>query len=252
MVRLAEPGQRDGGGDGDEEPAPGGRRQPVPGLVAEEDDADDGRRDRLAQHHRRGGHCHAARLQGGRVQQERDDACSGAKPVSTRAATASTPKPSPAVRPSAVVRNGSLSLAAAMPTTARPATATMSASLNTAPTCAAPSAPAEAPSRATPATTPNTASHSRQASVTPMTLEAATAVTARFEATKACTANSGSRCRATSWATKPAASRQMLATNRHWPSSRTTRPGSTEPAASPGGRRLAARTAIAWITEAMP
>ena len=74
----------------------------------------------------------------------------------------STPKPKPAVMPSAVVRYGSLSLAAARPTTARPATATIRASLNTAPTCAAPWAPAEEPSRPTPATTPMTAAHSRQ------------------------------------------------------------------------------------------
>jgi hypothetical protein len=97
------------------------------------------------------------------------------------------------VSPSAVVRYGSLSLAAARPTTARPAIATMSASLNTAPTCAAPSEPAEEPSRPTPATTPKTAVHSRQDSCTPITRDATTAVTARFDATKACTAKSGSR-----------------------------------------------------------
>ena len=135
---------------------------------------------------------------------------------------------------------------------ARPAIATMRASLNTAPTCAAPSAPAEAPSIPTPATTPITATHSRQDRVTPITHEATTAVTARFDATNACTAKSGSRCNAMSWATKPRASRQMLATNRHWCSSRTTRPGSTPPEASTAGLLLAARTAIACITEATP
>jgi hypothetical protein len=93
--------------------------------------------------------------------------------------------------------------------------ATMSASLNTAPTCAAPSAPAVEPSRPTPATTPNTAVHSRQDRVTLITREATTAVTARFDATNAWTANNGSRCRAMSWATKPSPSRPMLTTNRH-------------------------------------
>ena len=87
----------------------------------------------------------------------------------------------------------------------------------------------------------------------PITREATTAVTARLDATKACTTNRGSRCRATSWARKPSASRQMLATNRHWCSMRTTRPGSTPPdAASCGPRWLAARTAMACITEATP
>ena len=118
-------------------------------------------------------------------------------------------------------------MAAARPTIARPAIATISASLNTAPTSAAPSAPAEEPRRPTPATTPRTAAHSRQDRVTSITNEATTAVTARFDATNAWTAKSGSRCKATSWATKPSASRQMLATNRHWCSNRTTRPGST-------------------------
>ena len=49
------------------------------------------------------------------------------------------------------------------------------------------------------------------------------------------------------------ASRPMLATNRHWCSIRTTRPGSTPPeATSSGSRWLALRTAIACITEATP
>jgi hypothetical protein len=130
--------------------------------------------------------------------------------------------------------------------------ATMSASLNTLPTCAAPSAPAEEPSRPTPATTPSTAAHSRQDSFTLITREATTAVTARFDATNAWTANSGSFCRAMSWATKPSTSRPMLTTNRHWRSSRMTRPGSTPPEASAAGLLLAARTAIACITAAMP
>jgi hypothetical protein len=49
----------------------------VPGLVAEEDDADDGGRHRLGQHHRRGGHRHAAAFQRGGVEHERDDASRG-------------------------------------------------------------------------------------------------------------------------------------------------------------------------------
>ncbi len=86
----------------------------------------------------------------------------------------------------------------------------------------------------------------------PITREATTAVTARFAATKACTAKRGSRCRATNCATKPSMSRQMLTTNRHWCSIRTTRPGSTPAFAWSGDRWLAARTAIACITEATP
>src|ERR1035441_6186840 len=66
------------------------------------------------------------------------------------------------------------------------------------------------------------------------------------------TANSGSRCSATSWATKPSASRQMLTTKRHWCSIRTMRPGSTPPGPSTADIWLAARTAIACITAATP
>ena len=77
VVRLPESGQHDGGGDGDEEAAPGDHGKPGTGLVAEEDDADDGGRDRLAQHHGRRGDRHAAALQGGGVEHERDDAGRG-------------------------------------------------------------------------------------------------------------------------------------------------------------------------------
>ena len=133
----------------------------------------------------------------------------------------------------------------------------MSASLNGPLTAVAPSAPADAPSRPTPTTTPATASHSRQASSTLISHAASTAVTARLPATIACTANSGSRRNATSWARNPIRSRARLATNRHWRSMRTTRPGSTLPSGVPGAppsgdRRLAARTATACITAAIP
>jgi hypothetical protein len=77
VVSLAESGQHDGRGDRDEEPSPRHHGQPVPGLVAEEDDADDGRRHRLGQHHRGGGHRHAAAFQRGGVEHERDDARRG-------------------------------------------------------------------------------------------------------------------------------------------------------------------------------
>src|SRR5580698_6948864 len=77
MVRLAESGQHDGGGDGDEEAAPGDDRKAGPGLVAEEDDADDGGRDGLAQHHGGRGDRYAAAFQGGGVEHERDDAGRG-------------------------------------------------------------------------------------------------------------------------------------------------------------------------------
>ena len=121
----------------------------------------------------------------------------------------------------------------------------------------APSAPADVPSRPTPTTTPATASHSRQASCTSISQAASTAVTARLPATMAWTANTGSRRSATSWARKPIRSRPRLATNRHWCSIRTIRPGSTLPSAvsgtpPPGVRRLAARTATACMTEAIP
>jgi hypothetical protein len=72
-VRLAESGQHDGGGHGEEEPSPGDGGQPVPGLVAEEDDPDDGGRDGLGQHDARGGHRDTAAFQGGGVEHERDD-----------------------------------------------------------------------------------------------------------------------------------------------------------------------------------
>jgi hypothetical protein len=149
------------------------------------------------------------------------------------------------------------SRAAAIPATATPATETISAIWNPAPTVAAPSAPAEELSRPIPTTTPLTASHSRQLSRTPISQAANTAVTARFDAMTACTANSGSRCSATSWAMNPIRSMPMLATKRHWPSSRTSRPGSTRPAAgfpsrSLADRRLAERIAMACMTAAIP
>ena len=131
--------------------------------------------------------------------------------------------------------------------------ATMSASLNTAPAWVAPSAPALDPSSPTPATTPVTATHSRQDSATLITSEAKTAVTARFDATIAWTANSGSRCRAMSCATNPRASRHKLTTNRHCRSMRGSRPGSTPPAsASSGLRLLASCAATDCITDAIP
>jgi hypothetical protein len=116
----------------------------------------------------------------------------------------------------------------------------MRASLNTAPAWLAPSAPAEDPSSPTPATTPVTAAHSRHDSATPITSEATTAVTARFEATIAWTANSGIRRSATSCAMNPSVSRHRLATNRHCRSMRGTRPGSTPPAAASCAGRLLA------------
>ena len=75
---------------------------------------------------------------------------------------------------------------------------TISASWKAKPTVAAPSAPADDPSSPTPTTTPATASHSRRLSRTCISQAAKTAVTARLEAMIACTANSGSRCKATS------------------------------------------------------
>ena len=82
---------------------------------------------------------------------------------------------------------------------------------------------------------------------------ARTAITARLAATIAWTANSGSRCSATSWARKPKRSMTMLATNRHWLSRRGTRPGSTPPALAWACERLLAlRTATACITDAIP
>ena len=158
--------------------------------------------------------------------------------------------------------------------------------MNTTPAWDAPSGPADVPSRPTPVTTPPTATHSRQRSTAPISHVAQTAVTARFAAIIAWTANSGSRCSATSWARKPTVSSPRLATNRHWCSIRTISPGSTPggPAAAPlclaaapsgpavalsgpgaapsrpgaapvrpaAGRWVAARTAIACITEATP
>ena len=149
------------------------------------------------------------------------------------------------------------SRAAAIPATATPATATISAIWNPGPTVVAPSAPAEEPSRPTPTTTPATASHSRQLSRTCISQAANTAVTARLDAITACTANSGSRRSATSWARNPTMSMPRLARKRHWPSSRTSRRGSTRAAAgSPSriraDRRLVARTATACMTAATP
>ena len=98
-----------------------------------------------------------------------------------------------------------------------------------------------------------TASHSRRDSVAPMSTAARTATTARFAATIAWTANSGSRRSATSCAMKPRRSMTTLTTNRHWLSIRGTRPGSTPPAlAWDCDRLLASRTATACITEAIP
>jgi hypothetical protein len=77
VVRLAESCQHDGRGDGDEEAGPGDHGQARTGLIAEEDYADDGRRDRLGQHHGGGGDGHAAALQRGGVEHERDDAGRG-------------------------------------------------------------------------------------------------------------------------------------------------------------------------------
>jgi hypothetical protein len=77
VVSLAESGQHDGRGDRDEEAAPRHHGEPVPGLVAEEDDADDGGRDRLGEHHCSGRHRHAAAFQRGGVEHERDDAGRG-------------------------------------------------------------------------------------------------------------------------------------------------------------------------------
>ena len=90
-----------------------------------------------------------------------------------------------------------------------------------------------------------------------MSHAASTAVTARLDAITACTANSGSRRSATSWARNPMMSMPRLATKRHWPSSRTIRPGSTRPAAGlpsriRAGLRLAERTAMACMTAATP
>ena len=77
MVRLAESGQHDGRSDGEEEASPGDHSKPGTRLVAQEDDPDDGGRDRLGQHHGRGGDRHAAAFQGGGVEHERDDAGCG-------------------------------------------------------------------------------------------------------------------------------------------------------------------------------
>jgi len=77
MVGLAKSGQHDRRGDGDEEAAPGHDGKPATRLVAKENDADDGGRDGLAQHHGRRGHRYAAALQGGGVEHERDDAGRG-------------------------------------------------------------------------------------------------------------------------------------------------------------------------------
>jgi hypothetical protein len=122
------------------------------------------------------------------------------------------------------------------------------------PTLAAPSVPADEPSRPTPITTPATASHSRPDSLAFISQAAKTAVTARFAAMIAWTANSGSLRSATSWATNPTMSISTLHTNRHWPSIRTTRPGSTRcsDSALAAERWLARRTAIACMTEAIP
>ena len=158
--------------------------------------------------------------------------------------------------PSAGVRAQPDSLAAAIPPRPTPTTATISPIWNGAPTVVAPSAPAEEPSRPTPTTTPLTASHSRQPSRMWISHAANTAVTARLDAITACTANSGSRCSATSCARKPIKSMPMLAMKRHWPNSRTIRPGSTRPEAPPSRiwapRWLAERMATACITEAIP
>jgi hypothetical protein len=77
LVCLAESGQHDGRSDGDEEAAPGDHGQAWACLVAEEDDADYGGRDRLGQHHGRGGDRHAPAFQRGGVEHERDDAGRG-------------------------------------------------------------------------------------------------------------------------------------------------------------------------------
>ena len=152
------------------------------------------------------------------------------------------------------MRAGSRSTRAAIiPATPSAPVATISAILKAPPAVVAPSAPADEPSSPTPATTPMTASHSRSDSVAPMTTEARTAITARLAATIAWTANSGSRCSATSWAMKPSRSMNMLATNRHWCSMRGTRPASMPPSlAWARDRLLASRTAIACMTEATP
>ncbi len=92
-----------------------------------------------------------------------------------------------------------------------------------------------------------------------MSQVAQTAVTARFAAIMAWTANSGSRCSAISWPMKPSVSRPRLATKRHWRSIRTSRPGSRPAGAVPAspsvpgaGRWLAVRAATACITDATP
>ncbi len=159
--------------------------------------------------------------------------------------------------PSAGVLTGLGSRAAARPASATTATVTISASWKAGSTSAAPSAPADEPSSPTPTTTPVTDSHSRRLSLTCISQAANTAVTARFAAIMACTAKIGSRCNATSWATNPTRSMPRLTMKRHWPSSRTTRPGSTRSAAaSPArmraGRRLADWIAIACSTAAIP
>ena len=88
-----------------------------------------------------------------------------------------------------------------------------------------------------------------------MSQDAKTAVTARLDAMIACTANIGNCRSAMSWATNPTKSIAMLARNRPCRSMRTSRPGSTPCPASPATsavRLLAARTAIACMTAAIP
>ncbi len=149
------------------------------------------------------------------------------------------------------------SLAAAIPATATKATVIISAISKGGSTSVAPCAPAEAPSRPTPTITPVTARHSRSLRRTFIINAANTAVTARLDAITACTAKSGSRRSATSWARNPMMSMPRLARKRHWPSRRTSRPGSTRSAAGPpsrirSGRRLAERMAMACMTAATP
>ena len=249
-------------------PATATGARPGPGRVAEEQHADEGRRQRLREDDRRGRDGHAAALERGGVEDERHDA---RRRDRVRRRVAQQGKRREAVEhpgrdadqrrsrsPRSCRAPGCApGRAAAARRSARhrpsAAVATISAILKAPPAVLAPSAPADEPSSPTPATTPPTASHSRSDSVAPMITVARTAITARLAATIAWTANSGSRCSATSCAMKPSRSMNMLTTNRHWCSMRGTRPASSAArAAWACDRLLASRTATACMTEATP
>ena len=173
----------------------------------------------------------------------------GASPVgSSRAATATTPKPVPATSPSRAAPGAPWTRPAAAPATPTRTTAPNSVTRRPVPTAGAGSPDcADVASSASPPQTATTAPHCRPLSGVLSTSTDRTAVTATADASATCTRKSGSSCRATTWSTKPSRFNSTVPANGPSRSRRSSSRGST-----PLPVRATRATAIPWRTAATP